>query len=344
MNEIDYTGVIADPRSKKEKKKDWTTEEVLASSSPIEWKAKRKWKSYTSRNQHRTGSCVPQSVSKALEINELRESGDKVVFSASKAYAERTNHGSGSWPQQMAKYAVDGLYTTEASIKSQMCNSDQEMSDWANNWDSEDRHIGEMYGSGAYLDVKDLDFDKVASYLDQGHPVIMTFYFTSKEWSKRTPTADDLNLDFQSSLHHEVCATDFGIKNGKKVIRIEDSAHFGKKTYRYITEDFFYERCYSAQVIYDKRNIEETTIDPIYQFTKTLHYGMRVNYDVKQLQKKLKADGFFPESIPCTGNYLEITRQSVDKYQRHHEVASVWELNAVRGRIVGPKTRLSLNQ
>lgn len=72
-----------------------------------------------------------------------------------------------------------------------------------------------------------------------------------------------------------------------------------------------------------------------YKFTRTMTYGMRNSGDVSELQIRL---GLVP-----TGNYLEETRKAVEKYQRENKVASEWELNLVRGKIVGRKTLNKLN-
>jgi len=337
-----YTGAVEDPRPKKEKKKDWQAEELASASSPV-WEEKEEWKEYKERNQKRTSSCVPQSVSKALEVNEDVENDREVIFSASKAYDDRSNSGAGSYLHEMLKYAVNNKYTTEERIKSQYLNSDSDMEKLADRWDYGDDKIAKKFGAKAYLMLDYKKTDEIAYWLDQGQAVCALFYFESNEWRAKYPKIKNKSLKIGTALRHCVTIVDYGLIRGKKYFKIEDSAHFGGRSTRWLTEDWFTKRCFGAGFIYDKKNENEEPEPPEFKFTVNTWYGMRNNPEVVALQKELKAEGFFPEAIPCTGNYLEITRQSVEKYQRHYKVASDWELDYVRGRIVGPKTRRFLN-
>jgi hypothetical protein len=92
-------------------------------------------------------------------------------------------------------------------------------------------------------------------------------------------------------------------------------------------------------------------VEPLaYPDPMTFHHTFATDMVYKQsspeiaaLQMALKIDGCFPEKVLCTGNYLEITRQAVKKFQIKYKVASWWELITVNGRRVGPKTRQALN-
>jgi len=337
------TGVVEDPRPKKEKKKDWNADELLAGAPVIRWEEKKKWKKYTERNQKSTYTCVAQTVSKLLEVNEKKETGQTVVFSASKPYAERTNTGAGSWLQEMLKYAVDpAYYTTEKEMVSQFLSSDAEMEKIAKEWNGNCAKIAKKYAGKSYLTVN-TDIDSIAYWVSRGYGVSILIYATYKEWSLKYPKIKDNVSLVNAPIRHAIAVVDYGLRNGKKYLKIEDSAHFGGRSERWINEEFVNKRCYGAGFVFDKPN-EEIELIPYFEFKTNLFYGMRNNPDVVELQKKLKVLGFFPEAIPCTGNFLEITRQAVEKYQRFYKVASEWELNVVRGKIVGIKTRNKLNE
>lgn len=47
------------------------------------------------------------------------------------------------------------------------------------------------------------------------------------------------NIPFISALKHSVAVVDYGLRNGKKYLKIEDSAHFAGLTEHYISEEFF---------------------------------------------------------------------------------------------------------
>lgn len=342
MAERYFTGVVDDPRTKQEKKKDWKAEELLAGDFSVSWEEKKEWKSYTPRNQKSTSSCVPQSVSKLLEINEKNETGEKVVFSASKPYAERTNQGEGSYLHEMLKYAVDPtFYTLESRIKSQNLNSDQQMEELAKKWDGDDKKIAKKYSGKSYLIVEN-DIDAIAHWVEQGYGVAILIYADASEWRLKYPKVKENVKPWTANVRHAVAVVDYGLIRGKKFLKIEDSALFGGRNERWVEENFIKERCYAAGFVFDQPN---TPLEaPKWNFTRTLWYGMRKDTDVSKLQDLLKKEGFFPKHIPSTGNYLEITRQAVEKYQRHYELASQWELDWVNGRIVGPKTRRKLNE
>ena len=335
-----HTGAILDPRPKEEKKKDWNAKELLGFAPVVDWEEKKNWKSYTERNQKSTSSCVPQSVAKLLEVNEAKEGGN-IVFSASKSYAMRSNEGEGSYLQEMLKYAVDpAYYTTEARIKSQGLASDMVMESTANLiWDLEDVSIAKKYAGKSYLEI-DLNIDTVAFWVKQGYAVATLFYFTSKEWGQKYPKIIDTTLTTSTGLRHCVAVVDFGLVKGKKYLKIEDSAHFGGRSSRWVSEDFFNKRCFGAGFIFDKPNEEPITLP--FVFKKIMRYG-ETSSDVKFLQEKLKVLGYFPLNITSSGYYGEITRSSVDKFQRENNVASIIELNIVKGRIVGWKTIKKLN-
>jgi hypothetical protein len=93
-----------------------------------------------------------------------------------------------------------------------------------------------------------------------------------------------------------------------------------------------------------------TPIDPNnppsfkHKFEKPLYFGMRNSPEVQKLQKALKIDGCFPINVFETGNYLNITRLAVEKFQKKYKVAGWYELFIVKGQNVGPKTMAQLNK
>lgn len=91
---------------------------------------------------------------------------------------------------------------------------------------------------------------------------------------------------------------------------------------------------------------------PYYDFTPTvpvfkhnfqidMEYGDKSD-EVLALQKALSILGYF--KVFPTGLYGDVTRQSVLNFQVAKVPISLWERYVIRGSIVGPKTRLVLNQ
>jgi hypothetical protein len=335
-----YTGILPDTRPKSEKKKDYQDNE-LASSLTVNWKEKKKWKSYTERNQASSNSCVAQSASKMLEVLNKNEENKTVVFSASPIYAKRYNRPSAgmAMPDVLDILKKNGT-TTEKRIKSQLLN-DSQMEKEAEKWSIEDNEIAETYGIEAYAYISNPDIDTIAGHIEAGRPVMLFIYADVNEYGEY-PKIKNENLKLEGAyIRHAVVATDYGLIKGKKYLLIEDSAHFANKSVRYFDENFL-TRIYSASVLFDRNNkvlpkkIKHT-------FTKNLNLGDR-NNDVKILQDILKAENFFPVVTESTGYYGEITRQAVEKFQKHYKVASLWELLIVKGKTVGAKTRNKLNE
>ena len=261
------------------------------------------------------------------------------MFSASKPYKERTNTGEGAYLYEMLKYAVDpAYYTTEDRIQSQNLNSDAEVIKEALKWNKTDEKTANKYAGKSYMFIDFKNTNEVAHFVEQGFGVVAIFYFTSDEWGLKYPKIKYLSADW---LYHAVTIVDFGLIRGKKYFKIEDSAWFGNKYERWISEDWLIKRCKGAGFIYDKENVE--IVETPYIFTKIMRFGERSS-EVMRLQDRLKLEGYFPTHIDSTGYYGEITRQAVEKYQRANNVASEWELNLVQGRIVGPKTLKLLNK
>lgn len=336
-----YTGVLPDTRSKKEKKKDYQAIE-LASSLTTKWKEKKRWKSYSERNQLSTNSCVAQTASKMLEVLNKSETGKTVVFSASPIYAKRANKPfAGMSMHDVFDIVKKQGTTTEKRIQSQMLKSDALMEEKAKSWNEEDTKIAETYGIEAYAYTK-LDIESIAEQLEAGRPVMLFIFAETDEYTEY-PTIKYPDLDvWKAYIRHAITAVDYGLIKGKKYIKIEDSAHFNKKSVRYLDEDFISKRVYGAGVFFDRDN----SVIPKkikHTFTKPMELGER-SEDIKILQDILKKENLFPVATESTGYYGEITRQAVQRFQAIYKVADAWELLIVKGKRVGAKTLKKLNE
>lgn len=335
-----YNGIAPDLRSKKEKKKDFQDIE-LASTMPVKWVEKKKWKSYTTRDQHRSNSCVAQSASKMLEVLNKLEENKTVVFSASPIYAKRANkpHAGMSMPDVFNIVKKEGT-TLEKNIQSQMLN-DAQMEEKAKNWTDKDAKIAETYGIEAYAYLADTNIDTIAGHIEAGRPVLLFIYADVNEYTE-FPTIKNPDLDpWKAYIRHAVVAVDYGTIKGVKYLKIEDSAHFAKKSVRYFDEAFL-KRVYGAGVFFDRKN-EVLPKKIKYTFNRDMVFGER-SEEVKKWQDFLKVQGHFPVVTESTGYYGEITRRATEEFQIKHQVASLWELLVVKGKRVGAKTRTFVNE
>lgn len=87
--------------------------------------------------------------------------------------------------------------------------------------------------------------------------------------------------------------------------------------------------------------VDADKIDWRHTFTKTMSYGEK-STEVTALQRVLKTLGFFNQEP--TGFYGSITSKAVMDFQVANNVASMAELNSLKGKRVGNKTIAKLNQ
>lgn len=234
--------------------------------------------------------------------------------------------------------------------------------------------VGSVFKIGNYVSLPIKDIDTIASIIQTTNKGVMVwFYFKSDEWTD-APTVKypDLNLYAGDTSRHSVTAVDFTLYQGKKALIIEDSwgKSFGLNGQRVITEDFFKARnwfaAYPINFAFDDQTQPQPEPQPSpgpgkpkYTFTKPLVFilwdssknqpanlALHENQksDVVALQNILKYEGHFPSNVSSTGYYGSITAKSVYAFQVSHKVASLSELDSLRGRRVGEKTIKALNE
>jgi len=338
-------GAEIDFRSPEEQLKDYKFEETVSSIEPVKWveKDEDEWKSYPIYSQNGSGSCVAQTMAKMMGIMHANEhDNDYVPFSATDIYQRRSNKpNAGMSGIEVFKIAQQGV-TLESLVPSQ--NMTDAQMDSAKVKDYE-RKVGDIFKIGNYITIAPKDIETVASVIQKtGKPVMVWFYFESKEWTT-VPEVKNKNLDLYASktARHSVTAVDFTLYKGKKALIIEDSwgTKYGKEGRRIITEDFFKARnwfcAYAINFNFD------TTPAPKYTFKNEMFYGQTSN-EIAKMQDKLKSTGDFPTNIQSTGYYGNITAQAVYKFQVRNSVASMTELDALQGKVVGQKTLKALNK
>lgn len=364
-----FLGANLDTRTEDQKQKDHFQVELVASTAPVVWKEKKKseFRSFEDQDQDGSGSCVAQTVKKLAQILLFLKEGVKVSFSALSIYWERSNKPDGGMigVESFDIWKNKGI-TLEAILPSQKM-SDAQMD--AAKIEQYERDIANIFRISNHVGLKNGDFEAVASTIQQtGKGVMVWFYFNSKEWSPEFPEVKDPSLTIPTGSRHSVTAVDFGLINGKKYIKIEDSALFGGRTVRFISEEFFKARNWFSRYPMNYRFQDSTQPaptptpipqpgKPVHVFTKplvfipldakgnisnpTLHNAQKT--DVVKLQDILRYEGFFPVNVDSTGYYGATTAKAVLAYQKKYAVAPLPELDGLQGRRVGEKTVVSLN-
>jgi len=348
MSELKNPGALIDERSPDEKAKDYRLEEIVVSINPVKWVEKKKFNSFPIFNQDGSGSCVAQTVAKMLGVMYQALNGVYVHFSATHVYQRRANKPySGMAGVNALEIARQGV-TLEELVPSQNMD-DGEM-------DSivipEYKHkVGEVFKMSNYVQLPIGDIETVASVMQTtGKPVMVWFYFESKEWTEK-PEVKNKSLTISTGLRHSVTAVDFALVDGKKCLIIDDSwgTKYGKNGQRIITEDFFKARNWFAAYFINFNFLKDTSPEPNkpkHTFTSPLEFTEEyvVSEDVKALQDILKFEGLFPANVASSGYYGAITAQGVYDFQVKYQVAPLAELDSLQGRRVGAKTITKLNE
>jgi hypothetical protein len=351
MEEI-YTGVLLDERPELEKERDVQFGEIVGSAAPVQWreKSENEWRKFPEKNQKRSNMCGPFSFVKLLGIYWWLRYGVFIDFSEEDIYQRRSPKVAGMSIPNL--YSIVGKGVTLKVLTNVEIESDAD----ADNAIIEDfkRDVGKVFAVGDPIYVP-LDIDTIASIMQQtGKALHCMIAFKVSEYSKYIPEVDgQLNLYAPATSRHFVALTDFGLVNGKKYIRCEDSAHFGGFSSRLFSEEWIKNRAiavtYPMNFKFEDNlqpiSLEENgTVAPI--FEKELHYTKIFSFDpdVVKMQDLMKKEGVFPLNIESTGWFGPLTAQSLYTLQVRYKVASLEELNELQGKVAGPKTIKLLNQ
>lgn len=370
MNEeVPFLGANLDNRPDESKEKDFNFNETVAGAAAVNWveKPQQDWRVFPVQDQNGSFSCVAQTIKKLALINLWLKDKIFVIFSASHIYQRRSNKpAQGMIGVEAFDIWRDGI-TLEQFAPSELM-TDPQM-DNLKIQPYEDA-IGKVFSIGGHIGIPIKDIDTVASIIQQtGKGVMLWFFFTQNEWSRQVPIIENIGLvaDSEKAIRHSVTGVDFTLYKGKKAIIIEDSAHFGGFAQRIITEDFFNVRNFLARYPMNFKFQDQSQLTPAptpvpnpkpkFWFVNPLVFipldssgnisdptlNNQQKIAVSALQDILKYEGFFPLNTSSTGYYGAITAKAVLQWQLKHSVASLDELNSLKGRRVGMQTIQALN-
>jgi len=336
MEPLHFTGALGDLRSEEEQTKDFAHEEI-ASATKLEWKEKKEWKTYSVKRQYYTSQCVGHSLAKHLAINNLIETGKYEDLSGEFPYSFRANkpgHGM-MWDDSM------NIGTTKGSCK--MNRIVQRIRDTEPETEITEEMIKEAAEKAGklYFSVKgEITMKVIAEIIERQGSCILWVWFDveGKEWWRVTPKIkyQDLATYDDDATRHAIVAVDYGLKDGEKVIIIEDSAGNNSAEddqRRYLNKNFI-KRIFKAGYIIDKPNPKpkEEREKPKYIFTRILKVGSR-GKDVQALQKILIYEGFLALPNGPTEYFGGLTRSALIKWQEAHSdrVLKPWGLSKGTG-------------
>lgn len=314
-------GVIKDPRPVEEKERDYKTSDITPGAvDDVVWveKPKSEWKRFTKRWQSVSLSCMAQAAAKGYEIINFDKNKKIEVFSAHPPYRSRKNYPDGGmWLQDLFN-VMKKVGTNYESVDVSQGIGETEM-----NRDITCETPFKIGGYG-FPDIQN-NIDEIAKAIQKHEHCFILIHANTSEYTKPIPVYKELPITFG----HGICATDYFLYEGKKVILIEDStghsSTLDKEGARLFTEEFLKNRCSgSGYMLLDA---------PQYIFKTFMKKGFK-STEIKELQKRLNKEGF--GTLVVDGDFGNKTEIAVKNYQQAH--------NLVSDGLVGIKTRQELNK
>ena len=284
-------------------------------------------------------NCVAQTVAKMLEVEDFKNDKELTVYSATPIYQNRSNKPqAGMIGVEALNFPINNGMYLEKDAPSQNL-SDEVM-------DVMVYDVSKKLKDAPLEKVEVLlNFYKVANWVKNSGAVMVWFKSSYDEWSRDIPSGNSNS----EAVRHSVTAVDTVSKNGVEYIIIEDS--WGKwlkgsdlplkDGQRAITKAFFDKHCYFA-ACYVKWTYNVDIRTDKYQFTYVMKRGS-IAPDVKVLQNKLKELGYFPTNVESTGRYGRVTAEAIYKWQIANNIASLSDLNSLRGNSFGLKSINKIN-
>lgn len=372
-----YNGVVEDTRSQEEKDKDYQTEEIVAmgvtenvfrSISDI-----TQIRHYNLRNQGQGNSCMANGGAKVLEAIYTTFTGKKVKLSSNPVYKSRSNKPNAGMVLGNLMDILKTVNTCEYSLSPSDNLTDEQIDnlELPSNFES----INNISVPTGYSYPKQ-DFYYIAGLIQKFGAVIGMCRCTYQEWCRSIPKANP-NSKFTGEVGHGWAFTDRILFKNTEFLVMEDSWGFlhnyddnsiltkeeidwlSSNGIRLITKEFFDSNIIGVGLMtnfyFDTPDmdriklIEKDAVKNIV-FTNPLSYG-KSSSGIKDLQTFLQYTGDMPilqdkygNILENTGNYFEITRKAVLKFQLRELSAYKDEVVTLNGKTFGVKSIKRANE
>lgn len=337
-----YNGTPEDKRSKALKDKDYDDREIdFGAVQYLTKKQADKSKGiYPDRNQKNSSACVSFAIITALYETEHE------VLSPAYPYTQRKNKPEkGSYYDDIASICVAQGVCKESTLPTPA--TEKKLNEVIIS--KEAREEAKKFQQKAFVWVNEVkSIDSIVNKLNSGIPVVISIFADGKEWNDEYPVVKNKDLKPQDAwVRHAVLALPYSghTYKGKKYFIIQDSAKFGGRTFRYVSEDWCNLRVRNGLYFIDLKIEEFSDRLPFkYTWTRNLTVG-DTGEDVLRLQQALQWLGYFPQGTNPTGYFGGISRQAVKDYQEANRnwILKPLGLDKPTG-VFGEKTRTLLNK
>ncbi len=315
-------GALIDERPAAQREaEDIKIEQVAAALVPVEWKEipKDQIRSFGEQNQRQKSDCVAETRRKLKRIMFKVNKGLDLDFSAVAFYRKRRNYpDAGMNAADAIKIDRDQGMTLDALVPSEPVMNEAAAN--AVNPEKYNDDVAQVFRTSTDdIVFTPGDLDAPAGTIQKTRKgVMMWFYFTAEEWSREVPVLKDRLLFSPAhprALRHSTTGTEPAVYQGKQGVWIEDSAHFGGISRRFITREFYKARNYWASY-------------PI-TFKFDAGVGPRPKYEktIISVQKILRYEGFFPSNVDYVESLGPVTRKALREFQAKYGISETGELD-----------------
>lgn len=321
-NEPKQLGANLDLRLPEDRIDDIHLHDIVANANAVLWKEKTEIRKFPILDQNQSYMCGANALAKALGIIFNNKFGSYIAFSRADIYQRRYNKPEGGMSMpDMFRIAGEGVTLEQLTPKEILTDADADTMVI----EGYKKDIGKTFaikGGGVYLPS---DIDTIASVIQTtGKSVILLTYFNAGEWSKEYPSIVDRNLTVFNGLRHFVDAVDFVLIGGKKYLVVEDSAHFGNITVRYVSEEWVSKRVYGAGYPMNFKFQAQAGDRPTYN-----------NLTVISAQECLRFEGCFPINVDYFESIGPTTRKALLAFQMKYGLAQTSQLDqATRAKLM----------
>lgn len=296
------------------------------------------------KDQNGSLSCGGQAWAYYMQVLEAIETGSFEERSAKYIYAQTNLPGGGSAGRDNCDVCIKQGVAIESLCPSYEANMPPNEQFMIKSSDITDdaKTNAKLAKSKLYANVRN-DIESFATAIEANNGLIMLITGENNgTWTSVFPQPP-ASTNYQNMWNHWLYIGKAKLINGKKYIGVLNSwgAGVGENGWQWISEDYFQKYIYYGWTLSIKKF--ESTTKPKHKFVNPLVLGVN-NNDVKALQDILKYEKLFPSNVDSTGYYGNITAKAVYEWQVKHNVASLSELDSLKGRRCGQKTINKLNE
>lgn len=325
-----FVGVLPDDRSPEEKAKDYHIGEVVTSAASVSWVEKKpeEIRQFLVLNQKGKSDCVAESRRKLYIIIFFVNRALHLDFSSVELYRRRINYPApGMGATDVMTLCREGGMTLNVLVPSDEMDTEAKAN--ALVLEPHNVDIAKVFTIPNEIVFTRGDMEMPAGTIQKTRKGVMAwYYFTQEEWAREVPVIIKDMADERDSraYRHSVVMVEPALYQGKKGFWIEDSAHFGGLSRRFITEEFHRKRnfwmSYPINFQFEKGSPDDSR-KPRY-----------VENDTRSLQNCLKWEGMFAVNVESTGVFGPITVRAVKDFQIKYGLEAVGK--------VGPQTSAKL--